>query len=455
MKLKELEIQADKPFDLCRLGREKYAKVLTSIVGSYSDGFVLALNNEWGAGKTTFLKMWQAQLEQEEFTTVYFNAWENDFDNKPLVALLGELKSLVGPGENKVFDSLVQKGAVMAKAVIPALIKAILKNKTGIEDFGELMSKIAEGSLNIFKEEVDNYTSKKAGLKDFKVKLEEFVSKNKGGKPLIFIVDELDRCRPNYAVEVLEQIKHFFSVPGIVFVLAIDKEQLGHAVRGVYGSEQINADEYLRRFIDLEYHLPAPDTKKFCAFLLEAYDFQSFFRNENRISDSYYDEDSSRFYQFIVNLLEKNDLNLRQQEKLFAKARLVLRSFKIDHNMYPELLVTLLFIQEFKSDFFQKLINSKIEVGAMLDEFYEIIKSSITPFNKETVIEVEAQLLMFYWFQYNQVMAAKFINGSLSGVSSKISDDKTAFLELAKRYNEGVKLDYLWKKITLVDKVLD
>ena len=99
----------------------------------------------------------------------------------------------------------------------------------------------------------------------------------KGDKPIIFIIDELDRCRPSYAVELLEQVKHFFSVSGIVFVLSIDKVQLGHAVRGVYGNDRINADEYLRRFIDIEYSIPVPDKNYFEIFLRLLWILDDFF----------------------------------------------------------------------------------------------------------------------------------------------------------------------------------
>jgi predicted AAA+ superfamily ATPase len=96
MKLKhrELIIDPNKPFLNCKLKREKYAHVLTQIVANYADGFVLAINNEWGSGKTTFVKMWQQQLNNQSFRTLYFNAWENDYESDPMVALLAELKSL-------------------------------------------------------------------------------------------------------------------------------------------------------------------------------------------------------------------------------------------------------------------------------------------------------------------------------------------------------------------------
>ena len=79
-------------------------------------------------------------------------------------------------------------------------------------------------------------------------------------------------------------MKHFFSVPGIVFVLSIDKNHLASSVRGYYGSENINTDEYLRRFIDLEYSIPLPSNKTFCKYLYEYYAFNDFFSSNERKS---------------------------------------------------------------------------------------------------------------------------------------------------------------------------
>lgn len=76
MKIKhsEIEIPTENPFQNCRLERAQYAQVLTEIVKVYADGFVMAINNEWGTGKTTFVKMWQQQLQNNGFNTIYFNA---------------------------------------------------------------------------------------------------------------------------------------------------------------------------------------------------------------------------------------------------------------------------------------------------------------------------------------------------------------------------------------------
>ena len=111
MKIKhqELEIQKDTPFANCKLERQQYAEVLTKIVELYSDGFVLAINNEWGTGKTTFVKMWKQHLENNDFKTVYFNAWENDFDSNPLVAIMSELKPLINKKMKKYLNQLLIK----------------------------------------------------------------------------------------------------------------------------------------------------------------------------------------------------------------------------------------------------------------------------------------------------------------------------------------------------------
>lgn len=82
LRTKEIKATAGDPFEYCQLGRKKYAEILTSIIETYNDGFVLGLNNKWGEGKTTFIRMWRLYLGQPDrgFKTLYFNAWEHDFN---------------------------------------------------------------------------------------------------------------------------------------------------------------------------------------------------------------------------------------------------------------------------------------------------------------------------------------------------------------------------------------
>ena len=282
----EIEIESSKPFANCKLDRQKYANVLTGIVNAYPNGFVLAINNKWGTGKTTFVKMWEQDLKDKSFQTVYFNAWENDFENDPLTALMGELRTITKKGSDEKFKSVLKKAAILSKHIAPMIAQSIADRYINTEELKKAIVSTTEGMTDVFENDVKEYTEKKKGIIEFRKSLSEFIVNTNDGKPLIFIIDELDRCRPNYAVSILEQIKHFFSVSNIVFVLAIDKIQLGNAVRGVYGSEHIDAEEYLRRFIDIEYTIPEPDSDNFSKYLYSYFNFDEFFDNINRKKNS-------------------------------------------------------------------------------------------------------------------------------------------------------------------------
>ena len=91
------------------------------------------------------------------------------------------------------------------------------------------------------------------------------------------MIDELDRCRPSYAVELLEIAKHLFSVDRIVFVLAVNRSELVHSIKALYGSE-FDAQGYLGRFFDVDIRLPEPEREEFLEALLRAIDFDDYFQ---------------------------------------------------------------------------------------------------------------------------------------------------------------------------------
>ncbi len=396
LKSKEIIIESNKPFENCKLDRKKYATILTSIVNSYSDGFVLAINNKWGTGKTTFVKMWEQSLKDKKFQTVYFNAWENDFENNPLVALMGELKNIVKKEDNKEFKKLAEKGAVLVKNIAPLLVKSIAEKYLDSKLLIEGLEKLTEGVSEIFEKEVDEYANRKKGIIEFKKSLEEFIKSTNQVKPLIFIIDELDRCRPDYAISVLEQIKHFFTVPGIVFILSIDKIQLGNAVKGVYGSEHIDSDEYLRRFIDIEYSIPEPEPRNYCKYLYDTLDFDSFFKSDSRSKYSEIKEDGNGFLTFSQILFKNSISTLRQQEKIFAHARLVLRTFNDNEYVFPSLFLLLIFIRTLNDTFYNQIKSQVLILEELQEKFTKIFKQNIQTDNVNEIIFVHAHLLYFY-----------------------------------------------------------
>lgn len=392
----EIEIVEGQPFLNCKLGRQKYATILTRIIDAYPNGFVLAIDNKWGAGKTTFIKMWEQELKGNNYQTVYFNAWENDFENNPLTALMGELKTLTTKSNEPKFKKALKNAAAISKHLIPTLVKALADNYVNTESLKDMMIDVVKGVTDIFEKDVNDYSERKKSISEFRISLSEFIANSNNGKPLIFIVDELDRCRPNYAVSILEQIKHFFSVPNIVFVLSIDKTQLGNAIRGVYGSDRINSDEYLRRFIDIEYSIPEPEKGLYYKYLYDYFDFAEFFNSRERREYRDFTSDENHFLEMSELLFGDASVSLRQQEKIFSIARLALRSFKVNSYVIPEVYLFLSYLKIIDGDLYNNIKLKRLSVPELQNSIISYLKNKITEDNERGLMWIEAFVLLFY-----------------------------------------------------------
>ena len=468
MKIKheQLEINNEEPFANCKLKREKYSKILTKILESYSYGFVLAINNKWGTGKTTFIKMWEKDLKNQEYQTIYFNAWENDFEDNPLIALMGELKSISSISTQPKFASVLKNAASLSKHVAPILVKSIADKYINTEEVKNLIKGVSEGITDIFEKNVEEYETKKKNIKEFRKNLSYFIAETNNDKPLIFFIDELDRCRPNYAVSILEQIKHFFSVPNIIFVLSIDKTQLGNAVRGVYGSDKIDAEEYLRRFIDLEYSIPDPENKEFQEYLYDYFEFDEFFISEDRLIYRELKEEKGVFLKISQILFRNKQTSLREQEKIFALSRLALRSFEENNFTFPLLFLFLAFIKIKKPIFYSKLKNESLNIEELQNEFLNAFDSKIHEDNERVIIMLEAYLLNFYTNSLNNSklrikgLYEKKDNGeNILNIDSIVNVNKNSellnFLLYINEIRDGryVKLSYLLSKLELLEDI--
>lgn len=456
-----LDIPKDNPFLNCKLDREKYAKVLTNIIENYPEGFVLAINNKWGTGKTTFVRMWEQLLINKNFKTIYFNAWENDFEDNPLTAFVGEL-SIINKKENEKFNKLVENAAIISKNVAPAILKAFFKKYIDSETLVDGISDTTKSLLEIFKDDIKEYSKRKESISEFKNCLSQFVTNEANSKPLIFIIDELDRCRPNYAVLLLEQVKHFFSVPNIVFVLSIDKTQLGSAICGVYGSENIDSNEYLRRFIDIEYSVPDPDKGKFIYYLYEYFEFDSFFQSEKRNN---YDEFRNERNNFLKtsNILISH-LTLRQQEKILAHARLALRTLKHNNYLLPSIFVFLAYVKTISPSFYLNLSNKNLSIKEVQEEFYQVVKPFVSEETKQIFAQIEAYLLKFYENSKLENRGSTELierstteNKNVLKIESKIDNSLLLTMLTNERimYDfEDIQLSYLLNKLNLLEDII-
>ena len=396
MKHKEIIPDPDIPFKNCQLSREKYSIPLNSLIETYSEGFVLAINNRWGSGKTTFIKMWQQNLINQNYKTIYFNAWENDFENNPLIALMGELKSISEKKSEIKFQSVIKKGAILSKSIVPILAKSIANKYIDSETVKDAISAMTAGTIDLFTNDVNEYNNKKKTISEFKTELSEFISTESNGKPIIFIIDELDRCRPNYSVSILEQIKHFFSIPNIIFILSIDKIQLSHAVRGVYGNIDIDANEYLKRFIDIEYSIPEPKSDLFYKYLYNYYEFDDFFNSPLRTKHRELNKDKELFLKTCEILFSNNNVTLRQQEKIFIQARVSLKTFRDNNYVMPQIFLLLIFLKIMKFNFYQKIKDKNYTIETLQQDFFEVFKANINEKTRRGLIWIEGYLLNYY-----------------------------------------------------------
>ena len=257
-----------------RLGREVMASTLTSIVQHQDNPLTISLDGGWGTGKTFFLKRWQKQLQGKGFHAIYFNAWEDDFHVDPLVAIVGQLAEFMpqkGVAE-KAKEGMQEIMQQIKKEAVPLLYNMtskLLNTYTGV----------TPPSVDSFRQEsfFDKYAEQAESKRVFIERLQALakISRRETGKPLIFVVDELDRCRPTFAIELLERVKHLFDVEGLVFVFGINRRELGKSIRSIYG--EIDADIYLRKFFDLNFLLSEVDLETYCRHLLDQYELREFF----------------------------------------------------------------------------------------------------------------------------------------------------------------------------------
>ena len=365
----EIEIDRDKPFANCKLGRWQYARVLEKLISRNHQGGVISLNGKWGTGKTTFVRMFAQMLENKGYPTILFNAWETDFISDPLIALIGELEA-VNKQSISALEAVEDAAAKISKGIGPALAKDLIKKCVG-EDTSNLLINSIENEVRTFKAELERYNEEKRSITEFRSLLTKYVSEITKNAPLVFIIDELDRCNPHYAVKVLERVKHLFSISNIVFILSIDKEQLCNSIKGYYGSESIDSNEYLRRFIDVEYHLPSPNYEDYIEFELSRLDFASFFSRSRQFEEW---EDS--FRRLVTSLSDHSKMTLRQIQKMLVQLRLSYSTLNIENEMSANLLTPLFLLLYFRT-FAPALYESMKARSLTLEELVNQIENAL------------------------------------------------------------------------------
>lgn len=263
-----------------------------------NQSIVLGIDTEYGRGKSWFLERLAKQLKLSH-PVAFIDAWADDVGDEPLTAFMAAIDDALGPYitvSKKLSDRMAAAKAaalpVIGKLFSGAAVKAMSKIAGDeIEDqLGDVIedavrgakgnSKVsedgaaAEAMAAAFEKlgtEIDSlvdrrgaamleaYRQRKQSRQVFHANMRELVAavdhtEGPGRSPLVVVIDELDRCRPNYAIRMLEEIKHFFEIPSVVFIIGLHGRQLSKSVNAIYGAE-FDSEDYLRRFFTRRYEL--------------------------------------------------------------------------------------------------------------------------------------------------------------------------------------------------------
>jgi hypothetical protein len=268
------EIPPDTPFENDLLGRKQFGDSLRSVLSDAEMSTVLCIDAPWGQGKTTFAKMWIADLKHLGKKCIYFDAYEHDHSEDPFLAFCAEIITLAEsefPNSPDVRDRkkqfrdtakkvgarlLVSGAGIAAKAATFGLLgQAEINGLKGVtDDIADASSSVASKLMD---KALDNYIKSRDALVEFRDKLARLGAsvRETQGFPLVIVVDELDRCRPSFALSLIERIKHLFSADNVHFVLLANVAQLESCVRAVYGQD-VDARTYLQKFFTVRVELP-------------------------------------------------------------------------------------------------------------------------------------------------------------------------------------------------------
>ncbi|HHQ4755890.1 TPA: KAP family P-loop NTPase fold protein [Aeromonas hydrophila] len=342
-----------------RLDRARYAEFMTNYLATEGKqrNYVLNLNAEWGAGKTWFIKRWYMELKQH-YPTVYIDAWQQDFSDDPLLTVISSIIEQLKEeaGSRQLSPYLSTKLASLLKATAPIVTKALFKKVSGI-NIDEVQEVITADDAGKLVESLFQDTRKKTEavqlLKhEIKQWVEAIIGKKKKQSPAFILIDELDRCRPSYAVEMLETIKHIFDIPGVVFVLATDTEQLQHAIKVIYG-KGFDASAYLRRFFRRQFSLKEISKASFIESYMNLDDAscKHIFPRFKKISE---------LSLLLSVIADAFNLKLRDIEQYIDKVMAVISNVSDDFDLV--VFSILLLSKEYEPDLYRQIINLELSL---------------------------------------------------------------------------------------------
>lgn len=294
------------------------------------EGLTMLINGKYGTGKSTFLSFIEEEnCKNNNYNILKYDAWENNLFENPLIPILYTLSKM---------ESMESKIKTSIKNIIKNTPHAFVNTISGLTNVD---IKAVVSNKDIFEE----YNLYKSSIVKFKQVLTEFCKKKK----TIFLVDELDRCLPEYQIKVLESIYHLLDIPNLIVVIAIDRNQLEYSIKNKFGNA-VNIFGYLSKFIKYEINLPNHDVFEHIITLMN---FNSEYNSEVK--------------SVLSNMLASIDLSIRDCQIIISELNLVCNEVDKDGNAmnylywYPILVCLLLIIKKSNNNIYLKYFGSERE----------------------------------------------------------------------------------------------
>lgn len=315
-----------------KLDRHEFIKFIENLIVNSDNykreddtkSYVMAIDSAWGTGKSYFIDLLIQNIEEENnIFVVKYNAWANDYcDNafNPLIYDILKSDAIVfdiekDSDKKNLKNLLISIGKIGLSLGKQAFTKKIKK------DYGLEIDKAVDEAIKAGKHIKDFMFRITENLEQLNVQRDSFEELKSSlrlatqgmqdaGKKLVVIIDELDRCKPTFAIQTLEIVKHIFDVENIVFLFAVDIEQLSHSISSVYG-DGFDSVGYLCRFFDYISKLPNPKIEKFISYKLEEAGFD---RQHPDIIET---------HKYICELVHKFELSLRDVDTIIQSYKIL------------------------------------------------------------------------------------------------------------------------------------
>lgn len=356
--------------DRDEFSRKPIAEKIIKLLDSAIDVSPLIIDGKWGTGKTEFCFKLKNLIEannSNNYKVGYINAFQADHANEPLLTLIAEVASFYEENDDKR-KNFIRDAIPYLRLVSGIGMKAIASlafGKYGAnigDDFKDGIEDIENGTESLIDQSLESMIKDQVEAEKNLSTLREALSDIATTKPIILLIDELDRCRPDFAVMMLETIKHVFDVENVKIILITNAEQLKATIKHSYGSET-DSHSYLYKFFKYQINLPTSikDVEGISIENNVTY-FKTTIKNSNVISKEFKDNE---FVYKVPEFLSVGTLSLRNIEQIVRciETLAIFEDKTISQSFVVEqiLIVFLSFVYMMDKNLLQAILSKKVD----------------------------------------------------------------------------------------------